>query len=241
LQIHATVRIVNPVNRRLSLMPAKDMAAYMRDRRARQKADREARERSSQIAPSALARPAIPIGRPLTIEERRDDAVLDAIEGRGGKAEWTGDRWREVTPAPRPSLPAPSPTPAPRYVPPAPKSMFAVGGRPGTDPAIQGYDPTFAPHVASAVRRQANVATFEAKAAASINLLAREVASLKREVAELKQAGGEAASRDPRIKSGEDMPIWAKGLMALASGMTAYIQAAERARREAAQGRGFAS
>jgi hypothetical protein len=126
-------------------MPAKDMAAYMRARRARQKAEREA----EREAPSGrvFARPAIPLGRPLTPEERRDDAELDAIEGRGGTAEWTGDRWREVTPAPRPSLPAAT-QPAPRTTSPAPRpstpaarprpaasprsSVVVCGGRPGT-------------------------------------------------------------------------------------------------------------
>jgi hypothetical protein len=122
--------------------------------------------------------------------------------------------------------------------------MFAVGGRPGTEPAIQGYDPTFAPHEAWAVHRQATVATFEANATASINLLAREVASLKREVAELKQAKSEGASDIPSpdlirgSEAGGDMPIWAKGLMVLASLVNVYIQAGEaQARREAAQRR----
>jgi hypothetical protein len=81
-----------------------DPAGYMRDYRARKRAEREA-EREAPPG-RVIPRPAIPMGRPLTAQERREDAELDAIEGRGGTAEWTGDRWREVTPAPRPSPPA---------------------------------------------------------------------------------------------------------------------------------------
>jgi hypothetical protein len=62
-----------------------------------------ARKRGASAAakPAAAAprvKAAIPLGRELTLSEKRDDAILAAIEARGGKAEWTGKEWREAPP-----------------------------------------------------------------------------------------------------------------------------------------------
>jgi hypothetical protein len=159
-----------------------DPAAYMRDYRARKRAELAA----------ACDKAAIIKGVITSVNGRLDVMTKEAFEARQQAAPAAQHSPPAVKPGAHfPSPPAARPSPSASYVPPVPKSMFAVGGRPGTEPAIQGYDPTFAPHEAWAVQRQANVATFEANATASINLLAREVASLKREVAELKQAKSE--------------------------------------------------
>jgi transglutaminase-like putative cysteine protease len=113
-------------------MPAHDMAAYMRERRARLKAEAEravalgytskpkgaeakaALRRAEREAKAATLtpRPAVPLGRELTRAEKRHDAQLEAIEARGGTAQWTGDRWQEAPKrTPAPAAPARPPTP----------------------------------------------------------------------------------------------------------------------------------
>jgi hypothetical protein len=196
-----------------------DPAAYMRARRAKQKAEaeravalgggskpkgREAkralpraeREASSQTA----RREPIPIGRALTAEERADDVQLGAIEARGGIAEWTGKEWRERQPQRPTVLSTPRPIPSPaqavqRYIPPAPKSMFAIGGKPGTERAVPGYDPAFAPHEPSAVAWNVNVATM-------LNALARQADEQKRRADEQERriAALEVAAADSKVQ-----------------------------------------
>jgi hypothetical protein len=164
-----------------------DPAAYMRDYRARKRELAAACDKAAGIKGGGVV---------TTVNGRLDAMTKEAFEARrrASPAAQHSPPAAQHSPSPAKSgahFPRPAaalPRPAAAYIPTAPKSMFAVGGRPGTEPAIRGYDPTFAPHEAWAVQRLANVATFEANATASINLLAREVASLKREVAELKQA-----------------------------------------------------
>jgi hypothetical protein len=101
-------------------------------------------------------------------------------------------------PAARPSPPAARPSPPAGYVPPAPKSMVAIGGRPGTDPAIQGYDPTFAPHEGSAVRWQVNVLTMLNEIAAKIDAQERRADEQERRIKAM-----EAAAADRKARAGE--------------------------------------
>jgi hypothetical protein len=70
-------------------VPRHKVAAYHRARRARLKA--EAKTKAS--APAV-----IPLGRPLTAKERRDDAEMERIEARGGSPEWdhVQSRWRDA-------------------------------------------------------------------------------------------------------------------------------------------------
>jgi hypothetical protein len=63
--------------------------------------------------------------------------------------------------------------------------MYAIGGRPGTGPAIQGYDPTFAPHESSAVRWQVNVATMLNALAAKVDAQDRRADEQERRIAAL--------------------------------------------------------
>jgi hypothetical protein len=159
------------------------------------------------------------------------DAQLEAIDARGGDAEWTGNGYREAPSRQLAVTRTPAP-PAPVYRPPiAPASTFAVGGRAGTDPPIAGYDPDRAPLGQHSTTIAVNAVTmqkqFEANATASINLLAREVASLKREVAELKQPS--------------NMPLWQKFLMALGSGVLAYAQRSASSARSLERQRASAS
>jgi hypothetical protein len=62
----------------------------------------------------------IPLGRELTIAEKRDDAQLEAIEARGKRAAWTGKEWREAPP------PAPAPATARPPTPPV-RTLYAAG------------------------------------------------------------------------------------------------------------------
>jgi hypothetical protein len=203
----------------------------MRDRRAKQKAEREAASQTTlSSARQARPRKAIPIGRKLLPQEKMWDAQLEAIEARGGNAEWTGAGYREASSrqlavarsGSNASVRSPSPTPAP-----APRSMFAVGGTPGPGLVFQGPGYPLPPDQA-AVSTYTHAKQFEANATASINLLAREVADLKRRVGEMEQTAT-PASRDA------DMPLWQSFLMALGSGVEAACEAAERDRRRAAQ------
>jgi hypothetical protein len=61
-------------------------------------------------------------------------------------------------------------------------SVIACGGRPGTEPAIRGYDPTFAPYEPSAIRWQLHVATMTSAHAAKIAPQVRRADEAKRRV-----------------------------------------------------------
>jgi hypothetical protein len=72
--------------------------------------------------------------------------------------------------------------------------MFAVGGRPGTEPAIQGYDPTFAPHEALSVRWQVNVVTLLNELAAKVDAQDRRIKAMEATAADQKARAGEIAA-----------------------------------------------
>lgn len=109
--------------------------------------------------------------------------------------------------------------------PPALRSMFAVGGTAGKGLVAQGRGMPLPPDQA-AVSAYTHAKQFEANATASINLLAREVATLKQRVGELEHERTEAVRHEPE-------PAWQKVLMAAAMGVQAYVamcQAAEQDR-----------
>jgi hypothetical protein len=145
-----------------------DPAAYMRDRRARLKAEAEravalgdtrkpegveakaARKRAlreaaiaslsterpaAKPAPAPRVKAAIPLGRELTHAEKRDDAQLEAIEARGGEAEWTGTAWREA------DRKAPVQTLAPARPPVSPVSVARPSAITAASPAAVRHPP----------------------------------------------------------------------------------------------------
>lgn len=113
----------------------------MRAYRARKRGAPAAAKPAAAKPAAAAPRPAIPLGRELTQWEKNSDVQLEAIEARGGKAEWTGKEWREAPgpPTPRPAVSqAASPgraltvarAPLQGEVIAPPRSMIADGGSP---------------------------------------------------------------------------------------------------------------
>ena len=142
--------------------------------------------------------------------------MLDAIYARGGNPEWTGEQWldtrqrphaKALVPVRLSTQPAASARPparsVQRYIPPAPKSTFAIGGKPGTGRAIEGYDPAFAPHEASAVRWQVNVVTMLNEMATRIDAQDRRADEQERRI----------KAMEPRPPTGRRCPArWACSL-----------------------------
>jgi hypothetical protein len=187
-----------------------DPAAYMRAWRARK---RDALAAAAPAAakptvasfrrPPAKPRAPIPLGRPLTSAEKRDDAVLEAIEARGGQAVWTGKEWREAPPPTAARRPPPAPgsdrgTPPTRpflatgspnrnltvplpplqgEVIPPPRSMIADGGAPPR---------RYAPN-ASVAEATAMIRAYAAQQAKVNEDMARRLAVIEREQAEMTQ------------------------------------------------------
>jgi hypothetical protein len=167
-----------------------DPAAYMRAYRAR-KRGASAAAKPAAAAPRVKA--AIPLGRELTISEKRDDAILAAIEARGGKAEWTGKEWREAPPPAAARRPPPAPTggrlppgrcnataptnrnltvhlpPLQGEVIPTPRSMIADGGAP----------PRRYPTGASVAEATALIRAYAAQQAGANEDMARRLATLE--------------------------------------------------------------
>ena len=118
--------------------PVIRFAAYHRARRARLKPEAKA---------NAAPPPAIPLGRALTVKERRDDAEMERI---GATAAAGMERCARPM-ARRPARAAASQPPV---------GAEGKHGRdrrkPGTGRPIPGYDPTFAPHDGYAVSHQVN-------------------------------------------------------------------------------------
>jgi hypothetical protein len=209
-------------------MPARDMAAYMRDYRARKRGEPvvdKAFRASADVSESEIAAiraKVAAVGPSAVIAKtagRLDVISSDAWEARR--------RAREASTMPQR---APS-TPQPPSTPQAPaRSMLAIGGRPGRGLVAQGRGMPARPDIA-AVSPYTHAKEFEANATASINLLAREVTALKRRVGELEHERTEAV----RIE-----PAWQKVLMAAAMGVNAYAamcQAAEQDRAASARPR----
>ena len=142
-------------------LPRHKVAAYHRARRARLKPEAKANAAPPQ---------AIPLGRALTVKERRDDAEMERIERNGGRPEWNDaqGRWRDAPLAP------------------PPRSMVAIGGKPGTGRPIPGYDPTFAPHDGYAVSHQVNTVIMLSALAARADEQERRIAALEAPAADRK-------------------------------------------------------
>ena len=111
-------------------MPARDMAAYMRKRRARQKAERKAAERGAPVIDRRLSRLAtLKTSEGELAAVRRKAAAI----GPGAVIAMTGERLDVIA---REAFEARAAPPAPRLAlpPPQPRSMFASGGRPPGGP-----------------------------------------------------------------------------------------------------------
>jgi hypothetical protein len=153
-------------------MPARDMAAYMRKRRARQKAERKAAERGQPVIDKALSRSAI-----LKASEGELAAVRRkaAAIGRGAVITKTGERLDVLS---RDAFEARHRPPAP----PSPRSTFAIGGRPGPGLVPQGPGMPLPPDLAAVsqyTRFQENTVAMLAALAARVDAQEREIAALK--------------------------------------------------------------
>jgi hypothetical protein len=190
-------------------MPARDMAAYMRARRARQRAEREASEplvdasipRGALLKESAedLSRvwakvDAIGAGAVITKTNGRLDVLSRKdIEARDfttspGRA---GSRLRAPTPAPfRAVAPYNQSTPAA-----PPRSMVAIGGKPGRGLVPQGRGYALPPDMA-AVSPYTRAEEFRAKTEAMLSALAAKADAQDRRIAAL-----EAAAADRRVNA----------------------------------------
>jgi hypothetical protein len=125
-----------------TIMPARDMAKYMRERRARQKAEREAARASEPVVDASIPRNAIMSASDAEMATVRaklksigPGAVITKTNGRLDVLPRAAFEARENAVAKLPALRSASP----------PKSMLAVGGTAGKGRAVAGYDPAFAP------------------------------------------------------------------------------------------------
>jgi hypothetical protein len=177
-------------------MPAKDMAAYMRSRRARQRAEREAAEREAVVIDCALPRDALKkasAAELATVKEKiaaiGSGAVITKTDGRLNVVSREAFEARQGPPAastpllaPKPGAHFPSPPAArPRAASPR-SSVIVCGGTPGTGRPVPGYDPTFVPHEPSAIRWQLHLATMTSAHAAKIAAQERRADEAKRRV-----------------------------------------------------------
>jgi hypothetical protein len=203
-------------------------------RRQKEKGAPDGRTKAAQV------RAAPPRARPM-----RSGETAEAYHARIGNGRFVGEQLIPAAPSRSPvTVYDPSTTVhrppmtvhRPPTPPPASRSMFAIGGAAGKGLIPQGNGYAAPPDIA-AVSTYTHAKQFEANATASINLLAREVASLKREVAELKEDPTADAKRGAQSSANE--PAWHKILMVAAMGVQAYAamcQAVERDRRETRQG-----
>jgi hypothetical protein len=173
-----TLRINGLTNRGVNVqMPAKDMAAYMRDRRARLKAEKNADGLANKgNAAIVRAKPASPkvivINQRRSAEEKKWDAQLDALDGH---AVWTGNGYA----APPTHLPALAPRPP----------MHAVGGTPGRGLVAQGAGYALPPDQAALstfTRTQAKTEAMLAALAVRSDAQERRIAALEAQAADRK-------------------------------------------------------
>jgi hypothetical protein len=171
-----------------------DMAAYMRKRRARLRAEREA----AQAAPSHAhlnlertrpARDAVKANQEVPVLTR-DTPTREGGYRDGNKPNPNG-RTKQKVLSQHTSLSEIWSAP-PRAAAP-PQSMVAIGGKPGTGQPIPGYDPTFAPHDGYAVTHAVNTASMLQALAAQVDANTREIAELKRAAADRKAQAADVA------------------------------------------------
>jgi len=171
-----------------------DMAAYMRKRRARLRAEREAAQAAPPHTPSNLerlrpARDAVKANRGIPV------LTQNPPTGEGGYRDGKKPRPNYLekvnTARHRASLSEIRPASPPAAAP--PRSMVAIGGKPGTGRPIPGYDPTFAPHDAYAVNHRVNTVMMLQALAAHSDDLERRVAALERAAADRKAQAADVA------------------------------------------------
>jgi hypothetical protein len=150
-------------------MPARDMAAYMRARRARLKAEREAAE---PVVDAAIPRGAlvkVPDGEWAAIRAKAaaigPGAVITKTGGRLDVLKAKDFEARHISPATPVRPPSSMPAHPSAYTPP-PRSLIADGGR---------------PHVSGFGSVATETAFFRANVTASLDQLAREAVEAKRE------------------------------------------------------------
>jgi hypothetical protein len=166
-----------------------DMAAYMRKRRARLRAEREAAQAGTSRAPFNLERTHRARN---AVQANRDDPVLtrDTPTGEGGNRDRNKPKLdyleKKKSAHPLASLPESQPAP-PR------PALVAIGGKPGQGPAIPGYDPTFSPHDGHAVMHAVNTVSMLQALAAQVDANTREIAELKRAAGDRKAQAADVA------------------------------------------------
>ena len=171
-----------------------DMAAYMRNRRARLRAEREAARAGPSHTPLNLER-----ARPArdAVKENRGVPVLthDALAGEGGyrdgnkpKPDYLEKKKRTCLTC----LAARKPASAA-----APRAAAPIHDRDrrktGNGPAIPGYDPTFAPHDGYAVSHRVNTVTMLQALAAQSDEQDAAIAALERVAADRKAQAADVA------------------------------------------------
>jgi hypothetical protein len=165
-----------------------DMAAYMRKRRARLRAEREAAQAAPLHAHLNLERT-----RPARdgVKANRGVPVLMRATptGEGGYRDGNKPKpnYLEKEKSTRPLASSSESAPAP------PRSMVAIDGEPGTGRPIPGYDPTFAPHDGYAVSHRVNTVTMLQALAAHSDDLERRVVALERAAGDRKAQATDVA------------------------------------------------
>lgn len=171
-----------------------DMAAYMRKRRARLRAAREAAQAAPPHTPSNLERM-----RPVRDNAKANGGVSvlthNTPAGEGGCRDGNEPRpnYSERVNTPSHNASLPEIWSASLSADARPRSMVAIGGKPGTGRPIPGYDPTFAPHDAYAVSHRVNTVTMLQALAAHSDDLERRVAALERDAADRKARAADVA------------------------------------------------
>lgn len=151
-----------------------DMAAYMRARRARQRAEREA----AGTTPTPVIDAAIPRDAILQASESELPSIRAkaAAIGSGAVITKTGGRLDVLR---REDFEARS---APRLPAPAPASMYAIGGKPGRGLIPQGYGYPAPPDLAAVsnyTKWRSNTETMLAALAAKADEQERRIAALE--------------------------------------------------------------
>ena len=167
-------------------MPARDMAAYMRKRRAKQRAERGAAVRADTALPSkAIAQVG---GGEIAIVK----ADIAAIQSKGGRALITkvDARLRAIDAR---CAATPARSPMRRIEPASPRSMVAIGGRAGTGRPVPGYDPDREPHDPYAVLHRVNTVAMLQTLAAQVDANTREIAALQAAAADRRARAADIA------------------------------------------------
>jgi hypothetical protein len=180
-------------------MPARDMAKYMRDRRAKQRAERgqssppTARQIIDRRVAQIVVDAAIPPGALLKERPHELDAALAKADTLGPGAVITkiGGRLTAIT---RAQAEARDPS---HYTPP-PRSMTAIGGRPGRGlvPQSRGYA---APPDLAAVSPYTRFEEFQAQTKTMLRTLAARVDAQDRHILELDRAVAEGKANGVNI------------------------------------------